>query len=426
MRPAPGTRVAVLGLRNTGTLSAIYLHERGYEVFASDLSDFDDIRQNVDRLARRGIQAECGKHSFEKILAADWILISPGIPPGSKIYQAIFAAKKPVFSEIEAASWFSPAKTVVAVTGSCGKTTMATLIARIIEASGRTAVLCGNIGNPWIGEFSGITPETVVVLEVSSFQLMHCASFAPAIGLLLNIHPNHMDWHADMKEYVGAKLNLFRAMKETDVMICQKKEESALFPDFKTPARRVYFDQYPASNPNEAALFCAAEALGCPVSFVGKVLADFRGLEHRLEKFAEQDGVSFINDSKATTPASLAWALNKFCDKSVVLICGGKYKTGVEDFRGLRDVMSRKVRCAVLLGVARPILKESWQGVVEMAEAESLEAACRLSLEKAQTGNTVLLSPACASFDMFKNYQERGRMFKGMILKMLKSSVLRK
>ncbi len=132
------------------------------------------------------------------------------------------------------------------------------------EASGRKAVLCGNIGNPWIGELSGITPETVVVLEVSSFQLMHCASFAPSIGLLLNVHPNHMDWHADMKEYAEAKLNLFRAMKETGVMICQKKEEVELFPDFKTPARRVYFDQVTASNPNEAALFCVAEPWDAP------------------------------------------------------------------------------------------------------------------------------------------------------------------
>jgi len=426
MKPSPGTCVAVLGLRDTGVLSSIVLHEKGYQVFASDLSSFDEIRLNVEKLANFGIEAECGRHSIDRILAADWILISPGIPPGSKVYQAILDSKKPVYSEIEVASWFSPAKTVVAVTGSCGKTTTATLIAQLVAASGRKAVLCGNIGNPWIGELSGITPETVVVLEVSSFQLMHCASFAPSIGLLLNLHPNHMDWHADMKEYAGAKLNLFRAMDKTSVMICQKKEEIDFFHDFRTRAHRVYFDQYPASNPNEAALFCVAEALGCSVSLAEKVNAEFRGLEHRLEKFAEQDGVIFFNDSKATTTASLAWALEKFADKSVVLICGGKYKTGVEDFRSLRGVMTRKVRCAILIGVARPIMKEAWQGTVELMEAESLEEACRLSIEKAQTGHTVLLSPACASFDMFKNYQERGKMFKEIILKRLQSSLSRR
>ena len=421
MTPAPGTQVAVLGLRDTGTLSALCLHDRGYQVFASDLADTEDIRANVAKLAARGIRAECGKHSLETILAADWVLISPGIPPGSKLYQAILAGKKPVFSEIEVASWFSTAKTVVAVTGSCGKTTTATLIAQIVEASGRKAVLCGNIGNPWIGELSGITPETVVVLEVSSFQLSHCAHFAPSVGLLLNVYPNHMDWHVDMKEYAGAKLKLFQVMKSTDVMICRKADEREIFPDFKTAARRVYYDECPATNPNEAALLCAAAALGCPPRLAVKALADFQGLEHRMEKFAEQDGIAFVNDSKATTTASLVWALEKFTEGTVVLVCGGKYKTDVKDFRGLRDVVARKVRCAILIGVARPILKEAWLGATALAEAESLDEACRLSLEKAQKGDTVLLSPACASFDMFKNYQERGRLFKETILKRLAS-----
>ena len=426
MKPEPGTKVAVLGLRDTGFLSALCLQAKGYQVFASDLADTEDVRANVSKLVARGIQAECGKHSLEVILAADWVLISPGIPPGSKVYQAIVAAKKPVYSEIEVASWFSVAKTVVAVTGSCGKTTTATLISKIVEASGRKAVLCGNIGNPWVGELAGITPETVVVLEVSSFQLSHCASFAPSIGLLLNVYPNHMDWHVDMKEYAGAKLNLFRAMKSTDVMICRKADETEIFPDFKTAARRVYFDERQASNPNEAALLCAAEALGCPARLAVKALSDFQGLEHRMEKFAEQDGITFVNDSKATTTASLAWALEKFADGSVVLVCGGKYKTDVKDFRGLRDVIGRKVRCAVLIGAARPIMKEAWQGSAPLVEAEDLEGACRLSLEKAQKGDTVLLSPACASFDMFKNYQERGRLFKETIQKRLQSAAVRK
>jgi UDP-N-acetylmuramoylalanine--D-glutamate ligase len=208
-------------------------------------------------------------------------------------------------------------------------------------------------------------------------------------------------------------------MKDTDVMICRKRDERDFFPDFRTSARRVYFDECPASNPNEAALLCAADALGCPASLVGRTIADFHGLEHRMEKFAEQDGMTFVNDSKSTTTASLAWALEKFRDGTVVLICGGKYKTGVEDFRTLRNVVARKVRCAVLIGAARPIIKEAWHGAVEMAEADGLEGACRLSIEKTRHGDTVLLSPACASFDMFTNYQERGRTFKELILKRL-------
>ena len=423
MKMPSGSKVAVLGLRDSGFLSALCLHDNAYQVFASDLMATEDIRENVSKLAKRGIRAECGKHSLSEILAADWVLVSPGIPPGSKIYQAILAAKKPIHSEVEVASWFSPARTVVAITGSCGKTTTATLIAQIVEASGRHAVLCGNIGNPWIGELAKITPDTVVVLEVSSFQLMSCSSFAPSVGLLLNIFPNHMDWHVDMKEYAEAKLNLFRAMKNTDVMICRKTDEADFFPDFRTAARRVYFDERQAADPNEAALLCSAEALNCPEELVGKAILNFRGIEHRLEKFAEREGIAFVNDSKATTTASLAWALEKFGDGTVVLVCGGKYKTDVEDFRGLRAIIARKVRRAILIGVARPIMKEAWQGIVEMVEAESFDDACRLSLETAQKGDTVLLSPACASFDMFKNYQERGRLFKELIQKRFQSVV---
>lgn len=426
MKMPLGTKVTVLGLKDTGFLSALFLHEKGYRVFASDLADTEDVQENVSKLVGRGILAEYGKHTLDAVLAADWFLLSPGIPPGSAIYRSILALKKPILSEIEVASWFSTAKSVVAVTGSCGKTTIATLIAQIVEASGRKAVLCGNIGNPWIGELSKSTPETVVVLELSSFQLMHCETFAPQVGLLLNIFPNHMDWHADMKEYAEAKLNLFRAMKETDIMICQKKDEAELFPDFRTQARRVYSDERPASNPNEAALFCVAEILKCPSELVERTIRNFRGIEHRLEKFAEQEGVTFVNDSKATTTASLAWALEKFADGTVVLVCGGKYKTGVKDFRTLRGVLARKVRRAILIGAARPIMREAWQGAVEMTEAGSLEEACRLSAETARKGDTVLLSPACASFDMFKNYQERGRLFKEMIEKRLHATVLGK
>ncbi|HOW88044.1 MAG TPA: UDP-N-acetylmuramoyl-L-alanine--D-glutamate ligase [Candidatus Omnitrophota bacterium] len=426
MKPASGTKVAILGLRDTGTLSAFFLHEKGYKVFASDLADSQEIRANLAKLSRQGIRAECGKHSFDEILAADWILISPGIPPNSEIFRKIRAKQKPVYSEIEVASWFSPAKTVIAVTGSCGKTTTATLISRIVQANGCPAVLCGNIGNPWIGELPKIRPETVVALEVSSFQLMHCASFAPSIGLLLNAYPNHMDWHADMNEYVQAKLNLFRWMKPANIMICRKEDETRLFPDFRTAAKRVYFDQRPASNPNEAALLCVAEALGYPASAVQKAVSEFGGLEHRLEKFEEKDGVIFINDSKATTTASLAWALEKFSDRSVILICGGKYKTDVKDFMTLRDIIRRKVRCAILIGAARPLMREAWQGAVEMLEAQSLEDASRLGTEKAHRGDTVLLSPACASFDMFKNYQERGDLFKALIRQRLRSEVARK
>ncbi|HOW59455.1 MAG TPA: UDP-N-acetylmuramoyl-L-alanine--D-glutamate ligase [Candidatus Omnitrophota bacterium] len=410
MQKEKAHKVAVLGLRDTGYLSALFLHEKGYQVFASDLANEEGVLKNVVKLQEKGIAAECGQHSFERILGADWALISPGIPPRSQVYQAFKAAGKPIYSEIEVASWFSPAKTVVAVTGSCGKTTISTMISRMLEASGRKTVLCGNIGNPWIGEISRMNPDTNVVLELSSFQLMHCTSFAPTVGLLLNIHPNHQDWHADMAEYIQAKLNLFRFMKSENVMICRKSDQSRFFQIFPTKAQRVYFDADSSVNPNEAALSCVGEVLGCRREVVRQELQNFQGLEHRLEKFKMWNNISFVNDSKSTTPASLLWALEKYPDRRVVLIAGGKAKS--KDFGDLKPMIRQKVKCAVLIGEARSMIRQFWEGATKIEEAVDFEKACSISIDCAVPGDTVLLSPACASFDMFKSYQDRGRLFK--------------
>lgn len=417
MKLKEGKKVAVLGLRDTGFLSALELQKRDYDVFASDLSDQDDIRANTEKLRAVGIEAECGRHSIEKIIAADWVLISPGIPPQSEIYRALRAAGKPIHSEIEVASWFSPAQKIIAVTGSCGKTTTATLIAKILELNGEKVVLCGNIGNPWIGELANISEDTVVVLELSSFQLIHCSSFAPSVGLLLNVYPNHQDWHASMNEYAQAKLNLFRWMKPDGVMICRQEDESLYFPDFKTQARRVYLDSDPSLNPNEAALLYTAQDFGCREESVAQALQEFQGLEHRLEQFATWKGASFVNDSKSTTPASLKWALQKYPDHSVILIAGGKAKS--KDFGDLAPVIREKVRTAILIGDARELISKSWSGATELLLAKDFDEACAMAMEHAETGGVVLLSPACASFDMFRNYQERGTLFKEKIRRLI-------
>ncbi len=414
-----GKKVSILGLKGTGFQSALFLSSQGYQVFGSDVSGEEEVRKNAEILQQKGISSEWGKHTFETILDADWVLISPGIPPQSDIYKAVKASGKPIYSEIEVASWFSPAHTVIAVTGSCGKTTTATLLSEILKASGREVVLCGNIGNPWIGEIPHLKTHSVVVLEVSSFQLMHCKTFAPSVGILLNVYPNHQDWHSSMREYAWAKLNLFQAMKSSDVMICRKDDEEKYFPEFETEAKKIYSDQtfkgIELLNPNEAVLMCAAEVLNCPPHIVREVLRDFPGIEHRLEKFAEWKGISFVNDSKATTPASLLWALEKYPDQKVVLIAGGKAKS--KDFGTLWEKIRQKVKCAVLIGTGKEMIAEAWQGAAPILQAEDFESACQEAFSRAQPEDVVLLSPACASFDMFKNYQERGALFKQIIRK---------
>ncbi len=416
-----GRKVAVLGLRDTGVESAIFLKQKGFEVFASDFSASEDSIARVKLLLSGGIQAEYGTHSVEKIAQADWILISPGISPAAPIYQTLLKANKKIYSEIEVASRFSKAKKIIAVTGSCGKTTTATLISKVSRANGEKTVLCGNIGNTWISEIEKIDSGTIVVLELSSFQLAHCEKFAPNVGVLLNIFPNHLDWHKDMNEYAAAKLKMFQAMGAEDVMICRYEDKEKFFPNLKTFAKRVYFDKVEANNSNEAAVLCAVDALGFSKSSVQKTAADFQGLEHRMEKFAEANGVLFINDSKSTTTASLAWALEKYADKSVVLLAGGKNKTGVDDFKSLKDLVRQKTKVAILIGKARQVLKEAWAEIPNLVEADTFEQACEMSVRLAENGNVVLLSPACASFDMFKNYQERGSIFKEKIKQILDS-----
>ncbi len=421
MLKGPGKKVAVLGLGISGYQSALELNRRGYQVFASDGGESDSLRDRARSLNQAGIQCEIGGHTSEKVLSCDWAVISPGIPPSSKIFQALRAAAKPVYSEIEAASWFCPSENVIAVTGSAGKTTVTTLIADLLERAGKKVFRCGNIGNPWIGELPAISKDDFVVIELSSFQLAQCESFRPHIGILLNLSPNHQDWHADMNDYAQAKLRLFKNQKPGDYAIIRRKDQVEQFPHFEFKAQVILFDQKPSANPNEDVLKEVACLLKLDGRLADATLKEFTGIEHRLERFASSGGVTYMNDSKATTTASLAWALQKFADKSVVLIAGGHPKSN--DFAVIRDLISQKVKFIVMIGEARPLLREAWKGLADFFETNDFKTAVEKAKSAAVKGDTVLLSPACASFDMFKNYEERGRLFKKHVMEITAASV---
>ncbi len=406
-----GKKVAVLGLGESGYQSALALQGLGFDVFATDKSDTQVLRERVVSLGQKGIQAECGKHSLDRVKAADWVLISPGIPPQSEIYQALFNWKKPVYSEIEAASWFCPSQKIIAVTGSCGKTTTVTLIQRILKEAGRDVVLCGNIGNPWIGELSKIKPETWVVLELSSFQLKHCRKFKPHIGVLLNIHANHLDWHPTIEDYSVSKLKLFENMTGHDWMLIQKSDEEQYGP-IRSAATKHYLNPVGQESLLENAARQVAEIADVSFAAVDHVFRNFEGLEHRLEKFAEKNGIQAVNDSKSTTPASLIWALGRYPDKSVVLITGGRVKT--PSFKECLPALKAKAKKIVVIGEARPMMLKEW-AELNPESAESLAAACKTAIASAQKGDIVLFSPACSSFDMFKSYIDRGNQFKTLI-----------
>ena len=409
----PGKKVAILGLGVSGFQSALFLKKQGYHLWVSDQGDVSTIRERAQSLSREGIEVEYGRHTEGRILRSDWVLISPGIPPESSVYRSLLKKKIPIVSEIEVAGWHSKAQKVVGITGTSGKTTVSTLLTRVLQKKGFHAMSCGNIGNPWIGELSKITQETVVVLEISSFQLEHCHYFRPHMGVLLNLSPNHEDWHGDMKSYVTSKLKLFQNQVRGDYAVICEADHKRFFPDYPFRAQTVYFDKEPQGNPNETVVRVVSKFFGCSDKLADEVFKNFEGIEHRLEKFLEVRDVNYINDSKCTTPASLIWALEKFPDGKVVLLAGGHPKS--RQFESLRDLIKRKVKQMILIGEARPLLREAWQGCCPTFETDDFKEAIERAHQAAVTRDNVLLSPGCASFDMFQNYQERGMLFKKLV-----------
>lgn len=403
--------VTVLGLGETGLQAALFLKRKGYDVFVSDCQRSEAHEKRSALLSEAQIPFELGGHTVEKIGAADWTVISPGIPPSSEIYQWLSRKRIPIVSEVEVASWFSPGE-VIAVTGTSGKTTVTTLLARVFQAQGFESVACGNIGNPWIGELDRLTPQAKVILEVSSFQLLHTFSLHPRIGILLNIGLNHLDWHPHMKDYVAAKLSLFQNQTPEDYAFVRARDRQAFFPRYPFLAKVFSWGDREGEDSNKELLYEIARLEGLDLDKTGEVLSQFEGLEHRLERVAEIDGIQFVNDSKCTTLEALLWALDKFPDQRVILLAGGHAKGA--DFDSIRGRLARKVKQAVIYGEAQELLWKSWQGAIPLIRSTALNDAFEAASKIAKPGDTVLLSPACASFDQFSNYQERGRLFKDL------------
>lgn len=405
-------RVTVLGLGETGLVSALFLKKRGFEIFVSDAGASETVEKRSHRLKEEKIPFELGRHTPERISDCDWALISPGVPPSSEAVLALQKKNIPIASEVEVASWFSE-NPVIAVTGTSGKTTVATLLYQILEANGRPAVLCGNIGNPWIGEIDSMSGETFVVLEVSSFQLLYTNSFHPSIGILLNLGRNHLDWHPTLEDYVAAKLRLFRNQTSRDYALVRRTDREKRFPNFPFQGKLIYFTDRAEGDPNQQVLGEVASLLGLNPLRTKEILGRFEGLEHRLENAGEIEGVRFLNDSKCTTVEALRWALSKSSDEKVILLAGGHDKGA--DFRSLRDEVRKKAKLVVLYGEAQNLLEESWRGTAPLRQVPGLPEAFKEALKAARPGDVVLLSPACASFDQFSNYQERGKLFKKLV-----------
>ncbi|RKZ24826.1 UDP-N-acetylmuramoyl-L-alanine--D-glutamate ligase [bacterium] len=439
-------RISIIGLGRSGEAAALLAKNDGFSVLVSDSSNGDDVRRRAEDLSRQGIFVELGEHS-KKILDAEIIVVSPGVPLDIEILKEAEKSKIPVISEIEFAYRHEQGK-VIAITGSNGKSTTATLVARIFESAGYTTFLAGNIGNPYSSSVMKTSPSSITVLELSSFQLEAMDSFHPYVAAILNLSPDHLDRYSSPDDYFAAKFHIFDNQSADDyaVLWADQKELKSL--SERIFAQTIFFSsssevKYGADVRNNTIYrsgeeILNVEKLGIPgphnlnnalaavamtipfdvsAKILGRTLREFKGIEHRLERFFEHRGIVFVNDSKATNPDSLKYALLSF-ERPIVLIAGG-YDKGA-DFSGLRDIFSKRVKAAVFTGDTGERMAAQLCDVVDFcAVIWEFEKGVRRAVSLAAEGDVLLLSPGCASFDQFKNFEHRGRFFKEIVQKII-------
>ena len=422
-----GPRVTIIGLGRSGLGAAALLCRIGAKVRVTELHDNSVLRQAKTTLSRWGVDdVEIGAHSRRMISEADLVVVSPGVPESSPPLRWAMEQGVPILSEIELAFLFC-ASPVVAVTGTNGKSTTVTLIAEVLKASGRSAVACGNLGNPFSSVLDQLTPDAIAVVEVSSFQLLWCDRFRPKIGVLLNVGTNHLDRHQDPHAYLAAKTRLFARQTPADWAVLNGRDARVVAMSHQLHAQRVWFGEnrtnsaafrlapetLQALTDNTQAVLQVSRLLEIPDPLTWQAVRSFRGLEHRLERVATIRGVHFINDSKSTTPASTIYALDQVRG-DVVLILGGRDK-GLDFAPLLGRLHDARIRGVVLIGESRARLRSSLNGSTAVKACETLEEAVQAASALASPGTTVLFSPACASFDMFKDFEDRGRRFKAAV-----------
>jgi len=405
-------KVVIVGLARSGVASANLLFDLGAKVKVTDNKDNETTRIAASRLKSKEIRLELGAHTQGFLRGNDLLVLSPGVPNDALPVVWAQKLKIPIISEIELAWILCPA-TVIAVTGANGKTTVTTIIGKILEKAGKKVFVSGNIGNPFSQDVQEIKNGDFVSLEVSSFQLETIDKFKPKVALILNFTPNHLDRYADIEEYLAAKKRIFMNQDKTDYLVLNGEDPLLREVALEAKAQVVYFSPKDGLNPNQAAVLAVGSIFGIDKELIFNVFKEFKGLEHRMEFVTEINRIKFINDSKATTVDSAIWAL-KNIHTPIVLIAGGKHK-GV-DYRQILDSARSKVREVILIGEAKERLKDAFRGTLPFDEASSLEEAVDKAYQKARPGDAVLLSPMCSSFDMFSSYEERGSVFKRAVI----------
>lgn len=409
------SRVLVLGLARSGEAAALALARRGVTVVGVDR----DPARDVGRLRRAGVEVVLGDENEELVRDMELMIKSPGVAGDNRLVQAARAQGMAIWSEVELGGRLL-ANPVVGITGTNGKTTTTELLGAIFQAAGLPVAVAGNVGRPLTSLDGTISPDAWVVCELSSFQLEDIEQFHPRVAVLLNLTPDHLDRHGDMEEYRRAKLRLFENQTPKDVAVVPRG-----FPPVPGSASRVEFaidDTLPAepripgshNRENAAAATAAARAAGIEDRAIATALRSFAGVPHRLELVRELRGVRFVNDSKATNPEAAERALSAY-PPGVRLILGGSLK-GTSFVRLAQRAREAGVARAYLIGQAADELAEELARVgVRFTHSDDLDTAVREAFADAEPGEVVLLSPACASYDQFQDFEERGAAFRALV-----------
>jgi UDP-N-acetylmuramoylalanine--D-glutamate ligase len=443
-------RVLVVGLGKSGVASALFLKAHGARVTVSDTKSGDELRNEIPALLDHGITVETGGHGERTFRGQDLIVVSPGVPVDAPMLVQARAMGEAVIGEIELAAQFLPGP-IVAITGSNGKTTTTSLTGEILTAGGLPTLVGGNIGTPAISLAERATRETVIVLEVSSFQLETIQTFRPKVAVVLNVTPDHLDRHRTFEAYADAKARMFENQRGDDFAVLNEDDPTCVAMAARTRAQVFWFSRQKevklgawvregqilfrdgaSSRKNQQreimqvseiplkgahnlenvlAAVCAGALMGCAPEKIRQAVCDFKAVEHRLEFVATIRGVDYYNDSKATNVDATIKALESF-PANIHLILGGKDKGS--DYSVLNDLLRQRVKRVYTIGAAAGKIESQIKNV-EVVHAETLENAVRKANAVAEAGDVVLLAPACASFDQFKSYEHRGKMFKEIV-----------
>jgi UDP-N-acetylmuramoylalanine--D-glutamate ligase len=441
-----GQRVLVVGLGKSGTASALFLQQRGARVTVSDTKPPEQLGPEISQLLDAGVTVETGGHGERTFRAQDLIVVSPGVPAEAPLLVQARLHGVPVVGEIELASRFLQGR-IVAITGSNGKTTTTTLTGDMLAAAGMPVVVGGNIGTPAISLVEQTTPQTFVVLEISSFQLETIENFHPHISAILNITPDHLDRHGTFEAYVKAKARIFENQASGDFAVLNADDPAAsmlsgqgraaqfsfsrkqtvergafvrgatiIFRDGSGERQILLTSEIPLKGAhnleNVLAAVCIGALAGCPPDAIRRAVRDFKAVEHRLELVATIGGVEYYNDSKATNVDATMKALESF-PANVHLILGGKDKGS--DYSVLHDLIRQRVKRVYTIGAAAEKAEGQLAGTADVVRSGTLQNAVRSAAAVAVSGDIVLLAPACASFDQFQNYEHRGRVFKEVV-----------